>query len=136
MKATFGILLVNVALVCASHVMMTTLVHNSPVGQVRFENYKLQAEKFGFPFDYINVTKVSSATHRYRSLNIAYLALLDRFQFSGYEKGILCEDDTEFIPNFAEELALTEAAAGDFSILGLCSLFIWSKHDPYTGIHQ
>lgn len=130
------ILLIIIASVASTPIIMTVLVHNSPISQARFASFRRQAVDFGLPYDYVNATRALVPEQRHRSLNIAYLAMLDRLQHSGYDRGILCEDDTKFHTNFTTELALSEAAAGDYTILGLCSLFVWAKQFPYTGKHR
>lgn len=130
------LLLVLFTVVCAhNRIVMTMLVHDSDTSQRRFKHFQDQIQQFGFAFDYVNASSVKMNENRKRSINIGYLALLDRFQNSGFASGILCEDDTQFHPHFIAELNQTETAAGDFTVLGLCNLFMWTRHHSYSGIY-
>jgi hypothetical protein len=108
----------------ASYIALRQLVQGNHVSEARFANFKAQMKHFKIPYEVVIGRKYSN---RLEGLNNDLLNMVAKLRSSNYEQGIICEDDAHFHPNFVDELDKTVKAAGNYTILALCTGNLWGR---------
>lgn len=107
------------------YIAIGQLVQGNRASELRIDRFRKQMDSFGIPFEHVIGQK--SRSDRIININTDWINMLEKLKHSDYEQGILCDDDTEFHPNFIHELELGIQAAGNYSILTLCAGNLWGR---------